>query len=82
MDKTAKFSLIEVSEASGVEISTLRKRFYTLKRTGRIPAGSTATAMTYEDAKQLLAYRQRRRMTNREDAKAILRQQLKTDGFL
>lgn len=86
MDKATKFTLREAYEALGKDLgltyNQLYQRFANLRKTGKLPAGTTVDALTYEQIKLILFYRKQDRNQVRPDAVAVLRAQLKTDALL
>ena len=85
MNPMQRFSVLEVCDVTGIKLTTLKSRFFRMKRAGDLPKTAVTTALTYEEVKAILRMPTRPhgpKMANRPQARALLRQQLTNDGML
>ena len=87
MDKTTRFTLREIYEAAApyrpeLKYKNLYYRFNRMKKAGILPESATVNNLTWEQGRMILQRQPRTRQEKpRQEAVAILRQQMRNDGL-
>lgn len=87
MDKTTRFTLREIYEAAvayqpELRYKTLYFRMMKMKQRGELPESANVNNLTWEQGRMILRIPTRTRQDKpRQEAVAILRQQMRNDGL-
>lgn len=87
MDKTTRFTLREIWEAAAayqpeLKYNSIYYRYNRLKKAGILPETATVNSLTWEQGRMILQRTARTHQNKpRQEAVAILRQQMRNDGL-